>query len=297
MFQKNKVLIASELIVKCFLILLSTISYTSGGIEFKDVSSFNLFVNKIKENNIYFNGYKILENTIYLNGETSVPVERKRNIIIDALINSGFSNILISNRWNIISKIKSNSVVETNNVFYTDLIILKNDFRIFDIINHAKAKGVNVSIALPSNWILEEGRRPNIIKRFSDNTSYGNLMCLENSAFLSRKEAEELIDSDLSIKYESRVFLNGFVPKEKDLNVFEHSKTFISSYPTYRFTYSSTQESALGRIKMMTRTWVIFYEDRLLLFSIMTNDEFNFVGYLNLYDYIASKIVLPDQFK
>ncbi len=47
----------------------------------------------------------------------------------------------------------------------------------------------------------------------------------------------------------------------------------------------------------MTRTWVIFYEDRLLLFSIMTNDEFNFVGYLNLYDYIASKIVLPDQFK
>ena len=39
--------------------------------------------------------------------------------------------------------------------------------------DHPKAKGVNISVEYPSSWTPAEGERPNIVKKFSGNSSDG----------------------------------------------------------------------------------------------------------------------------
>jgi hypothetical protein len=60
------------------------------------------------------------------------------------------------------------------NIFFVNAQSLTS----IDLSGHPKAKGLSVKLKYPSNWEVEEGERPNIVKKFTKDYSDGTAMMM-----------------------------------------------------------------------------------------------------------------------
>lgn len=162
----------------------------------------------------------------------------------------------------------------------------------FSINDHPKSKGVNLKLKPPKGWKIKEGIMPNIVKKFvSDGNSY-TIQIRDFITFFSRSEIKELL------KDES--FINEFVEESSSFmensEVIDKSLVTIGTYPSVTFKVRGEMEKSGITISMIMRSWVVFYEDKIITLSAggLNNNEYE--GLEKVYFKITNSVVFPDQY-
>lgn len=158
---------------------------------------------------------------------------------------------------------------------------------------HSKMKGVNLKIRPPLGWEVEEGVRPNVVKKFSLNENIFLLIIKENDTFYSRRQAKEA--------FEEYSFLEGFI--EEIGYPFENPKVLnqrvitLDSYPTLEFKMTGEVEYNGVRLSATVKYWITLLEDRVVFFQAMGGEENSFSELEVLYFQIMNSVVFLDQYR
>jgi hypothetical protein len=157
---------------------------------------------------------------------------------------------------------------------------------------HPKAKGVNLKLKPPVGWAIEEGDRPNIVKKFVyDNNSY-MIIVKDNITFFSRNEVRELLEDD--------VYVNEFISDASSFlqypEILNHVIVTIDKYPTLVFTMKGQMERSGIKMSLIFKNWIIFYEDKIVFLQcggINNNEFYTLEGLFNL---ITNSVIFPEQY-
>lgn len=157
---------------------------------------------------------------------------------------------------------------------------------------HPKAKGVNLKLKPPIGWAIEEGDRPNIVKKFVyDNNSY-MIIVKDNITFFSRNEVRELLDDD--------DYVNEFISDASSFlqypEILNHDILTIDKYPTLVFTMKGQMERSGIKMSLIFKNWIIFYEDKIVFLQcggINNNEFYTLEGLFNL---ITNSVIFPEQY-
>lgn len=160
------------------------------------------------------------------------------------------------------------------------------------ISGHPKAKDVNLQIKKPNGWDIQEGDRPNIVKKFIYKNNSYIIMIKDNVTFFSRNEVSELLADEQYVKD----FLTGAISFLNNPEIINHKIVKIDKYPTLEFTIKGEMESSGIRLNMILKNWVIFYEDKLVYLQCGGLEEKEFKILENLYDLITYTIIFPEQY-
>ena len=157
--------------------------------------------------------------------------------------------------------------------------------------DHIKSKDVNLKLKVPQGWKVQEGDRPNIVKKFTKGGNTYLILIKDNMTFFSRSESEELL-SDYS-------FVNEFVEESssfiKNPEVLDKSVVTIDTYPSVTFKVRGKMERSGITIPMIMRCWVVFYEDKIVFLQSMGVDNAEFKALEQLYFLITNSVIFPDQ--
>ncbi len=158
--------------------------------------------------------------------------------------------------------------------------------------NHPKAKGINLKIKPPIGWKIEEGDRPNIVKKFVNQNNSYMIITKDNYTFLSRNETKELLaDNEFIDKFlsESTSFLKNPVILNKEI-------VTIDKYPTLVFTFKGGMERSGIKLEMISKNWVIFYEDKIIFLQSGGLNNKDFKTLEGLYNLITNSVIFPEQY-
>lgn len=188
---------------------------------------------------------------------------------------------------------KSNSLVKKVSVkaneFSTYNYKLGNYLSIKD---HPKSKGVNLKLKVPKDWEINEGDRPNIVKKFEKDGNTYLILIKENMTFFSRKEIKEIFQDNnslLEFVQESSSIMNE--PK-----ILEQSLVTIDTYPTIQFKVKGTMERSGLRLPTIMRCWGIFYEDKIIFLQSFGFTNAEFTALEQLYFLITNSVIFPEQY-
>ena len=157
---------------------------------------------------------------------------------------------------------------------------------------HPKAKGVNLKIKQPIGWELKEGNRPNIVKNFAYKTHSYMILIKDNYTFFSKNEARELLTDD--------AFVNEFVSESssflKNAEILNLRIVTIEKYPTIEFTIKGNMERSGINLQIIMKSWVIFYEDKIVCLQCGCFEDKEFNTFENLYNLITNSVIFPEQY-
>ena len=188
---------------------------------------------------------------------------------------------------------KGNSLIKKISIFSNELSNYNYNLNEYlSIKNHPKAKGVNLKVKVPHGWNIEEGDRPNIVKKFTKNGNTYLILIRDNMTFFSRGESRELLENE--------DFLNEFVIESisfmKDPELIDKKVITIDTYPTMTFLSRGKMERMGVTIPVIMRCWVIFYEDKIVFLQSMGIDNAEFRALEKLYFLITNSVIFPDQY-
>ena len=157
---------------------------------------------------------------------------------------------------------------------------------------HPKGKDVNIKLKPPVDWKILEGDRPNILKKFVDESNMFLILIKENSTFFSRNESRELLsDEDYTEDFFSesgRIFTSYEIYNKRIIT--------IDTYPTLEYMISGTTERSGITLEMVMKIWIIFYEDKMIHLQASGLDRFSFEQREPLYTSIINSVIFPDQY-
>jgi len=158
--------------------------------------------------------------------------------------------------------------------------------------DHIKSKDVNLKLKVPQGWEVEEGDRPNIVKKFTKDGNTYLILIKENMTFFSRSESRELLSDE--------GFVDGFVEEScsflKNPEIIDESVVTIDTYPTLTFKVKGKMERLGITIPMIMRCWVIFNEDKIVFLQSTGIDNAGFKALEQLYFLITNSVIFPDQY-
>jgi hypothetical protein len=178
--------------------------------------------------------------------------------------------------------------------------IKSNEFSIFNfplgeyisINNHPKAKGVNLKIKAPVGWEVKEGNRPNIVKMFVNDGNTYLILIKNNVTFYSRKQIQDMFKEEKNMKefvQEASSFL-------KNPQIIDHSIVTIDNYTAVQFKVKGKIERTGIIFSVIFKSWVVFYEDKIVFFQSVGTDNDEFKSLEKVYAQITNSIIFPDQY-
>lgn len=222
------------------------------------------------------------------------PIKDLKSVIITNFKNAGFAenlykgSIIIDNYF-----YKGTTLLEKVSIYPYELSAY--NFELGDYISikdHKKSKGVNLKLKAPIGWEIKEGDRPNIINKFNYGNNYFTIMVAEAPAFLSRKEAKEILLDVNSVKEFMESACSSFInPK-----ILDHKYMTVDTYPTLEFKFTGSKERLGIKINLIVKSWMIFYEDKFVTLSASGDDNNEFKALEYLYLRIINSIIFPDQY-
>jgi hypothetical protein len=222
------------------------------------------------------------------------PSENMKEDLISNFKEAGYAEVYFSNDVNVdFHYYSGNSLRKKVSIKSSEFSNL--NFELVDFISiegHPKAKGVNLKIKPPGNWEIKEGDRPNVVKKFVfQNNSY-MILVKDNYTFLSRNEAKELLD-DKDVINEFLIEATSFLKNPEILN---QSIVTVDKYPALTFTFTGWMERSGINMELISKNWIIFYEDKVVFLQSggLAGKEFKTLE--NLFNLITNSVIFPEQY-
>ena len=169
------------------------------------------------------------------------------------------------------------------------------DFELGDYLSikdHPKSKEVNLKLRVPKGWQVQEGDRPNIVKKFVRDGNVYALLIKENMTFFSRNESMELLSDDQFLKElteEASSYMN-------ESEVIDKSVVTVDSYPAATFKATGQGKYSGITVPMVMRSWFIYYEDKIIFLQAAGTNDAEFKALEQLYFRITNSLIFPDQY-
>jgi len=220
-----------------------------------------------------------------------------KNLFYDGLSESEVwkSMVEYSLNFTFVSKLEDN--YETNTIYYTDLILSKKLYSELTITNHSKSVDLDIRLKTPSSFSIEEGRRPHVVKKIYDRNTVITITVIDEGAFLTRNQADKLIADSINSPKLDNGYIVSILNNYEESKILNQSLEKISSYPAHQITVIGKSNLAGKKIETVSKIWIVYVEDKVVLFSFGTNELNNFEIYEKLYDQISSTIFFPKQFE
>lgn len=158
--------------------------------------------------------------------------------------------------------------------------------------DHPKAKEVNLKLKVPVGWVVKEGDRPNIVKKFTNEGNTYLILIKDNVTFFSRKQIREVLQEDNYI----REFVQEASSFLKSPQVIDQSLVTIDTYPAIQFKAKGKMERSGLTFPIIMKCWVVFYEDKIICLQAMGIDNPEFRALELLYTLITNSVIFPEQY-
>jgi len=223
-----------------------------------------------------------------------LPPENMKEDLISNFKEAGYAEIYYNNDVDVDfhyysgNKLLKKISIKSNE--FSNLHFELGDF--ISISGHPKAKGVNLKIQSPIGWEIEEGDRPNIVKKFVYGTNSYMIIVKDNFAFVSRNEAKEF--------FNDKEFLTEFISEYSSVlnesEILNQEIVSIDKYPTLVLTIKGSMERSGININMTMKNWIIFFEDKIVFLQCggLSGKEFNALE--GLYNLITNSVIFPEQY-
>ncbi|RCW20341.1 hypothetical protein [Marinilabilia salmonicolor] len=222
------------------------------------------------------------------------PPENMKEDLISNFKEAGNAKIFFNNDIDVDfhyyfgNKLQKRVSIKSNE--FSDLNFNLGNF--ISIEGHPKAKGVNLKLKPPIGWAIEEGDRPNIVKKFVyDNNSY-MIIVKDNITFFSRNEVRELL--------EDNDYVNEFISDASSFlqypEILNHDIVTIDKYPTLVFTMKGQMERSGIKMSLIFKNWIIFYEDKIVFLQCGGINNREFYTLEGLFNLVTNSVIFPEQY-
>jgi hypothetical protein len=160
------------------------------------------------------------------------------------------------------------------------------------IANHPKSKSVNLKIKVPDGWVVEEGDRPNIVKKFIKGRNTYLILIKDNLTFISRNQAREILQDSSYINN----YINELIFSKKKYTLVSKSIVSVDNYPAIQFEAKCYSERVGIDFELIMKGWIVFYEDKLVFLQSISQSELEFKKYATLFQLISNSVIFPDQY-
>ena len=128
----------------------------------------------------------------------------------------------------------------------------------FDTKNHPKAKGVWATIRYPTGWEIEEGERPNVVKKFSGN--YNNLYVVLSLHILDVGSPVEKECNEMQIpEFTESISTNGANQVATNVKKIRHE-----SKPAFIYEMQGKYERAGNSFQMSSKGMTVCYKQTMI---------------------------------
>jgi hypothetical protein len=222
------------------------------------------------------------------------PPDNMKRDLISNIKKAGYSEIYYNNNVNIDfqyyfgNKLRKKISITFNE--FSNLSFSLGDY--FSTKGHPKAKDVNLKLRKPTGWKIEEGNRPNIVKKFVYNDYVYLIQIMNNFTFISRNEAIDVLNDDefvTDVMSEASSFL-------REPEIINSQVVTIDKYPALEFTIRGNKERMGYNIEMVMKNWVILYEDKIVYLQFAGVDNKEFTTLVSLCDMITNSVIFPEQY-
>ncbi len=220
--------------------------------------------------------------------------ENSKTDLIENLKKSGYAETYFNNDINVeYQYFFENRLREKISIKSYELTSL--NFKLGDYISidgHPKAKGVNLKLKPPMGWQIEEGDRPNIVKKFLFKNNNYMIIVKDNIMFFSRNEISELLSDD--------EYVNEFLLEASSIlsnqQILYHRIVSVDKYPSLEFTMRGEMERLGVKMKIRQKCWMIFFEDKIVYLQCSGLDNNEFTALEKLYNLITNSVIFPEQY-
>ena len=158
--------------------------------------------------------------------------------------------------------------------------------------NHLKSKNVNLKLKAPKGWDVEEGDRPNIVKKFVKDGNTYLILIKDNGTFFSRSESREIFGDESFVDE----IVEDMGSHYKNLEVSDKSIVTIDTYPSVTFQLKGKIDRTGITIPFISRWWVVLYEDKFVLLQTFIIDNAEARVFDKLFSLITNSVIFPDQY-
>lgn len=161
---------------------------------------------------------------------------------------------------------------------------------------HAKSAGLDFQLKTPKSFSVEEGDRPNIIKRFKSEEGLGDaiITILAKSIPLSEGKYDMRQDS----RALNEQMAKDIMPEGSKFRSFKKSN--IDGIPFGMVEFTSTNETIMGTIHTVNLSTFTFIENRMVMisYSCASNgtDDSLFMLYLPTFKLVSNSFILNTQY-
>ena len=118
------------------------------------------------------------------------------------------------------------------------------------------------------------------------------ILIKDNVTFFSRKQIRKSLQENNIVKE----FVQEASSLLKSPQVIDQSVVTIDTYPTVQFKVKGKIERSGLTFPVIMKCWVVFYEDKIILFQAMGIDNPEFRALEQLYLLITNSVIFPEQY-
>jgi len=243
-------------------------------------------------NGITVRGCYAFERTlVYLYNVTDqwYPPGNMKEDLIANFKKGGISDMYYNNEINVDFQYYFGNKLRTRITIKSDEFSNLN-FSLGDYLN-IRAKDVDIKLKIPLGWEIDEGDRPNIIKTFVYKGNTYLIIIKDNATFFSRNEVRKILTPEYV-----KEFISESSTAFKNAETLNDQIVTIDTYPTLEFTIRGNKEISGYDIKMIMKSWVIFYEDKIVLLQCAGLDGKEFKTLEPLFNRITNSVIFPEQY-
>lgn len=222
------------------------------------------------------------------------PYQNMKQEIISNNISAGMADTFYSRDINVeYHYFSGNSLLKR-------IVIRSKEFSVYgmelgeylSIEGHPKAKSVNMKLRIPTGWDVQEGDRPNIVKKFVHGDNSYLILIKKYPVFLSKNDGSELLQDAEFVNELHAEWKTVF----KDLIIDSQRFVSVDTYPALEFKLKGTMERLGVKINMTVRTWMVVYEDRMVSLAGYSVGDSDDTALQQLFFNITNSVIFPEQY-
>lgn len=149
-----------------------------------------------------------------------------------------------------------------------DFCVIEDGYAYFH--NHPKTNGIDFKVRIPQNWKIEEGNRPHIVAKITnDDLSTFLIIITDRSTFVSRNMAKEIYEEGCVEQWT----IDEYRSRGTFVELIAANNVYIDSYPTRMSVFYTINDVTYGsrtvKFESIETIWTMFYEDNLIQFMTM----------------------------
>ena len=217
-----------------------------------------------------------------------------KNEVIQNYKKNGFARLCFNNEINVeLYYFQGNSLQQRVSINWKELSDL--NFKLgeyLSIKDHLKAKGINLKLQQPIGWRVAEGERPNIVKKFVYGDNMYLVLIKDNSMFISRKEAKELLSDEATVQE----IIQEQISHLSGVKILNKKIITVDNYPALEFTANGGMERIGIQTNMIVKIWIVLYEDKFVFLQCSSVSKKSFNALEPLFNSITNSVIFPVQY-